>query len=72
MYTFGNDGCSAMSDEEAMFEVWFQLQRRKDWESKYPGEKFHEGWGTGFRSSMLKGWMARASLHVVGAGARDA
>jgi hypothetical protein len=53
-----------MSDEEAIFEVWFQIQRKKDWELRYPNEPFHTNWGLGFRGAMLKGWLARASLHV--------
>lgn len=56
-----------MSDEEAMFEVWFQLQRKKDWERRYPNEAFHENWGLGSREAMREGWLARASLHVVNA-----
>jgi len=54
-----------MTDEDAMFEVWFQLQRRKDWEKRYPGESFHDNWSMGYREAMRDGWMARASLHVV-------
>jgi len=53
-----------MNDEEAFFEVWFHMQRRLDWDKRFPGEKFHEDWGTGFKSEMFKAWMARASLHV--------
>jgi hypothetical protein len=51
-------------DEEAFFEVWFQLQRHQDWERKYPGEPFHENWGMASHDAMLQGWMARAGLHV--------
>lgn len=54
-----------MTDEEAMFEVWFQMQRRDHWNHHYPDEPFHENWGLGYRDAMLQGWMARASLHVV-------
>jgi hypothetical protein len=51
-------------DEEAFFEVWFQLQRREHFKSLYPTEAFHENWGLGSHDAMLKAWMARASLHV--------
>ena len=56
-----------MSDEEAFFEVWFQLERQKSWErSRIPSDAKNppEGWSMGLRGWMLEGWMARASLHV--------
>lgn len=51
-------------DEEAFFEVWFQLQRHDDWKRKYPTEAFHENWGLGDHGAMLAAWKARAGLHV--------
>ena len=51
-------------DEEAFFEVWFQLQRHQDWKRKYPGEPFHENWGMAAHDAMLQAWMARAGMHV--------
>lgn len=54
-----------MTDEEAFFEVWFQLQRHESWKKLYPTEAFHEQWGIAARSDMLKAWMARGSMHVV-------
>lgn len=53
-----------MTDEDALFEVWFQLQRRDHWKSLYGDEPFHEGWGEAFKGYMSKAWHARASLHV--------
>jgi hypothetical protein len=56
-----------MSDEEAFFEVWFQLERRKSWErSRIPSDPKDPPklWSMGLRTWMLEGWMARASLHV--------
>jgi len=50
--------------EEAIFEIWFQLNRRKEFEARYPNETMPELWSMGYRDSMLKGWMARASLHL--------
>lgn len=56
-----------MNDEEALFEVWFQLERLKTWRaSRIPSdpEQPSEYWSMGLRSEMLRGWLARASLHV--------
>lgn len=55
---------NAAKDEEAFFEVWFQMQRRKHFESLYPGDPFREGWGMGYRSAMLEGWLGRANFRV--------
>jgi len=52
------------TDEEAFFEVWFNLERRKHWDRLYPKETFHENWGLADKSAMRIAWMARASLHV--------
>lgn len=51
-------------DEEAFFEVWFQLQRHESWKKLYPDERFHENWGSAAHGDMLKAWMARAFFHV--------
>jgi hypothetical protein len=59
-----------MTDEDAFFEVWFQMQRRDHWKSLCPNEPFPEEWGNGFKGVMRKAWMGRASLHVVSAGNR--
>lgn len=53
-----------LADEEAFFEVWFQLQRHQEWKRLYPDEQFRENWGMGFRDAMWKGWHARAGFHV--------
>ena len=57
-----------MTDEEAFFEVWFQLHRKKTFEAapREPSDTLdkHPNWSMGLRSWMLEGWMARASLHV--------
>ena len=56
-----------MSDEEALFEVWFQLHRKKTFERcALPGEKIedHPQWSMGMRPAYLEGWLARAGLHV--------
>jgi hypothetical protein len=57
----------ARADEEAFFEVWFQLHRKKTFErTARPGDRIedHPHWSMGLRDAYLEGWMARASLHV--------
>jgi hypothetical protein len=46
--------------EGVMFSLWFEKQRRADWDAKYPTEKFHENWGLGERRAMYMAWLARA------------
>lgn len=56
-----------MSDEEAMFEVFFQLRRKKTFErTASAGERLedHPAWSMGLRNAMWEGWQARASLYV--------
>lgn len=57
-----------MTDEEAFFEVWFQLHRKKSFELRHrdAGDTLdkHPNWSMGLRDVYLEGWMARASLHV--------
>lgn len=56
-----------MTDEEAMFEVWFHQQRRASFDEVPDYGRFedHPHWGMGSYNSMKKAWLARASLHVV-------
>lgn len=49
-----------------MFEVFFQLDRQKRFKEHYPDETMPTEWSMARRSDMLAGWLARASLHVVG------
>jgi hypothetical protein len=53
-----------MTDEDALFEVWFNIHRHDEWTKLYGGTSMPPGWSEGFKSSMKAGWMARASLHV--------
>jgi hypothetical protein len=56
-----------MTDEEAFFEVWFQLYRRDQWKISRPdraNEPPSEAFCMGLRGHYLTGWLARASLHV--------
>jgi hypothetical protein len=59
-----------MTDEEALFEVWFQLYRATEWKRSRP-DRAHESpsevYCMGLRGHYLEGWMARASLHVTSA-----
>lgn len=57
----------AQADEEAMFEVWFQLHRLKTFKRGALGAdrlEDHPQWSMGLRDYYLEAWMARASLHV--------
>ena len=54
-----------MTDEDAFFEVWFNIRRHDEWTKLYGHTSMPPGWSEGFKSSMKAGWMARASLHVV-------
>jgi hypothetical protein len=56
-----------VSDEEAMFEVWFHQQRRASFDlvPDYGTFEEHPSWGMGAYRDMKKAWLARASLHVV-------
>jgi hypothetical protein len=47
-----------MTDEEALFDVWFAIYQRKNFTSLAPD-------AFGHRAVMLEAWKARASLHVV-------
>lgn len=55
-----------ITEEEAFFEVWFNLLRTKRWRAIRPdmGPTPSEGFMLGFKDNMRDGWMARASLHV--------
>ena len=55
-----------VNDEEAMFETWFHMQRRKTFDEVPDYGKFedHPTWGMGAYRDMKKAWMARASLSV--------
>jgi len=60
-------GVYSTHDEEAIFEVWFQLRRKNTFERTVTaGEKLenHPAWLMGLRDALHEGWMARASLHV--------
>ena len=46
-----------MTDEDALFEVWFHLQCRDHWKRLYPTEPFREGWGEGYKNAMREGWV---------------
>jgi len=56
-----------MTDEEAMFDVWFHLQRRKSFDEVKDYGRFedHPTWGMAAYNDMKKAWLARAGLHVV-------
>ncbi len=54
-----------MTDEDALFEVWFNIHRHDAWKRLYGFTTMPDGWSEGFKSSMREGWMGRASLHVV-------
>ena len=53
-----------MTDEDALFEVWFQIHSPDCWERIYGGTTMPPGWSESFKSSVKEGWMGRASLHV--------
>jgi len=55
------------ADENAMFEVWFALERKRRWEKHNwdRGPEPSEAYLTGFKEHMREGWMARAGLHVI-------
>lgn len=56
-----------MTDEEAMFEVWWALYRTKRWREIRPdmGPEPSPGYLEGIKPYALLGWTARAGTHVV-------
>jgi hypothetical protein len=53
-------------DEQDTFNVWFEQYRQQSWLSagcdKDRGPVASAAWGLGRRSSLLRGWLARAAL----------
>jgi hypothetical protein len=62
-----------MTDEEAMFNVWFHIQRRESFDKIRDYGRFedHPNWGMGAYDDMKKAWMARSTLHVVTAAGKE-
>lgn len=54
-----------MTDEEALFQVWFILQRIHEWEKTHAAHHpVPEDYMLDQRELLLKGWLGRASTHV--------
>jgi hypothetical protein len=56
------------ADEEALFEVWFNLDRVKRWRALYGNDPMPDDWGEGFKEPARNAWLSRASLHVTQGG----
>lgn len=56
------------SNEEGYFEIFWALHRQKEWEKHNldRGPKPTESFLMGYKDAAKTGWMARASLSVVG------
>ncbi len=56
-----------MTDDEMMFDVWWNLYRVRRWRETRPdaGPTPSEAYLEGFKEHAKLGWMARADLHVV-------
>jgi len=56
-----------MTDEEALFEVWWNLMRTERWMKQRPdvgAQAPSPEYMMGFKEHYWLGWQARASLHV--------
>jgi hypothetical protein len=55
-----------VTDEDALFEVWWALHRTKRWRETRPdmGPEPSPGYMEGLKDTAKLGWMARANMHV--------